>query len=69
MKIEDHKIKVYFRIPFTMYFLCRLIISIRNIKDFDDNDNIIFETNKHLSKFYICTKRFSEGKYYWNVMK
>lgn len=64
MKVRDSQITVYFRIPFTMYFICRLIILLPYM-----SSDLKMEHDKHLTKFYLCTKRFYDGKYYWNVIK
>jgi len=54
MRVEDKNIKVYLRIPFTMYFVG---------KSFIKEDN-------YISKFWLITKRFdSLTGYYWNIIK
>ena len=53
MRVQNDNIHVYFRIPFTMYFVCRTVITEDNYK----------------SKLFLCTKRFDNAGYYWNVIK
>jgi len=53
MRVENTRVKIYFRIPFTMYFVG---------KSFIEEDN-------YVSKLFLFTKRFELGKYYWNIIK
>jgi len=53
MRVENKSVKIYFRIPFTMYFLGRSYIKEENYK----------------SKLWLITKRFDRGVYYWNIIK
>ena len=52
-KLNSPVVKIYFRIPFTMYFIGRIIIKEENYK----------------SKLYLFTKRFDKGEYFWNSIK
>ena len=54
MRVENENVKIYFKIPFTMYFIG---------KSFIEEDN-------YKSKIWLITKRFDVGGYYyWNIIK
>lgn len=53
MRTTEDRIKIYFRIPLTMYFVGRSILREDNYK----------------SKLWLVTKRFEKGDYFWNIIK
>jgi len=53
MRVSDDRVKIYFRIPFTMYFVGKTFI----------------KEDLYKSKLWLLTKRFDRGTYYWNVIK